>query len=147
MQRADEADPRAFHVREEERSCLMLWHDELLANPASRSLRCREDIAAIRSSKLIMSASPCAGLLDFGLPGFQKRNQLGLFGCRQNDFQGDQLMSALSGLAVADSSVAQTQRSPVFDPFGTVTVTGPPMVGTSIRAPSTASFKVTGTST
>ena len=36
---------------------------------------------------------------------------------------------------------------PVFDPLGTVTVTGPPMVGTSIRAPRTASFKVTGTST
>jgi len=34
VQSADEAHPRAFPVREEQRSRLMLWHNELLANPS-----------------------------------------------------------------------------------------------------------------
>ena len=67
--------------------------------------------------------------------------------CRQNDFQVEDLMPPLPRFAVADASVAQPQRGAGIGTLGTVTVTGPLMVGTSIRAPSTTSFKVTGTST
>ena len=78
---------------------------------SSRSLRCKAAIAATRSSTRIMRPTPCAGPVVFGLPGFRKRGQLRFFGSGKNDFESDQLMPALSGLAVADAPVAQSQLS------------------------------------